>query len=60
MEGAERRFSSGEEALRELTEKYSVHEISGDGIVIRLEKNQPQTAQEALEQAYAAVLGEET
>lgn len=52
-------FSSGEDAIRNLTEKYSVDEVGGTDIRISLSPQKPLDKQEVLKQAYAAVLGEE-
>ena len=58
MEGTERTFRSGEEALDVLTERYEVTGIAGKELRIRLRKQGQPSAEQALRDAYAAVLGE--
>lgn len=58
IDGHERRFEDGAEALQALTDKYSVVEISGDKLTLKLEKGRNISTQEALEAAYASVMGE--
>lgn len=58
IDGHERRFEDGAEALQSLTDKYSVVEVSGDKLTLKLEKGRNISTQEALEAAYASVMGE--
>ena len=57
LEGKETEYSNGEEALSALTEKYSIEEI--EAIKIKIKHSQKPNTQDALAQAYAAVLGDE-
>ena len=59
LNGEEKAFSCGEDALQALTDKYSVSEISGEQLVLTLTPTKKMTAKEKLEQAYAAVMDEE-
>lgn len=53
-------YRSGEEALSAITERYEVKDLSGEQIVLSLNHQKKKSTQEALAQAYAAVMGEET
>ena len=59
IEGKESVYDSGETALSALTEKYTVEDISGDRMRIKLKPTGQMTTQEALRAAYAAVIGDE-
>lgn len=58
VEGRNERFTSGEEALTALTDKYQIRSIEGS-VRIRLSRPAKLTVQEALMREYAAVMGEE-
>ncbi len=58
INGVERSFSSGEEAIQSFTQKYDVKQIEGK-IKIKLIDHQKIKKQDALMAAYAAVLGDE-
>lgn len=59
IEGEETVYDSGEAALSSLTEKYTVEDITGDKMRIKLNRAGQMTTQEALQVAYAAVIGDE-
>lgn len=59
IEGNESVYDSGEAALSSLTEKYTVEDITGEKMRIRLKSTGQMTTQEALQAAYAAVIGDE-
>ncbi len=58
INGIERNFSSGEEALQTFSKQYDVKELEGK-IKIKLIDHQKMSTQDTLKAAYAAVLGEE-
>lgn len=58
LDGQERTYEDGAQALRELNEKYEVKEIIGSDMKIKLAKSQADKG-EALKAAYAAVMGDE-
>ena len=58
VDGVETRYQDGAEALQSLTDKYSVIEINGDKLRLKLEKGRNISKQDALEAAYASVMGE--
>ena len=60
INGQETEYSSGEEALGELKDRFTVKMLEGDNIVIDLEHEKTSSAQEALAQAYAAIIGDES
>ena len=59
IDDKESEYPDSATALAALTEKYSVKELSGNPLKIKLEKKQKTSTQDALAQAYAAVMGEE-
>lgn len=59
VNGESRRFEDGTAALEELKEKYTVEEIKGQDMTIKLMKQRRMTTQEALMLEYAAVMGDE-
>ena len=58
INGVERRFPSGEEAIQSFTKQYDVKELEGN-IKIKLVDHQKMSTQDTLKAAYAAVMGEE-
>ncbi len=58
INGVERSFNSGEEALETFTKKYDVKEIEGK-IKIKLVDKKQKSVQETLAQAYASIVGDE-
>lgn len=58
IDGVERSFDSGEEALESFTKKYDVKEIEGK-IKIKLVDKKQKSVQETLAQAYASIVGDE-
>ena len=59
IEGEESVYDSGEAVLSSLTEKYSVDDIVGEHMRIKLKPTGQMTTQEALQAAYAAVIEDE-
>ena len=59
LDGKERSYEDGAQALRELNEKYEVKEIVGQDMKIKLERGRAVSTQETLAQAYAVVMGDE-
>ena len=59
LDGNEKTYEDGAQALRELNEKYEVKEIVGQTMKIKLERGRAVSTQETLAQAYAAVMGDE-
>lgn len=59
VNGESRRFEDGTAALEELKAKYTVEEIKGQDMTIRLVQQKRMTTQEALMLEYAAVMGDE-
>ena len=59
IDGQESVYDSGEAALSSLTEKYTVEDIMGEKMRIKLRPTGHMTTQEALQAAYAAVIGDE-
>ena len=58
INGVERIFSSGDEALQSLTKQYDVKKLEGN-IKVKLVDHQKTSTQDALNAAYAAVMGDE-
>ena len=58
INGVEKIFSSGEEAIQSFTKQYDVKELKGN-IKIQLVDHQKMSPQDTLKAAYAAVMGEE-
>ena len=58
LDGNEKTYEDGAQALKELNEKYEVKEIVGQDMKIKLEKSQTDKG-EALKAAYAAVMGDD-
>lgn len=59
LDGVEKSYEDGSQALRSLTDKYEVKEIVGNQMKIKLERGRAVSTQETLAQAYAAVMGDE-
>ena len=59
VDGTERTYEDGAQALRELNEKYEVKEIVGNQMKIKLERGRTMSTQDTLKAAYAAVMGDE-
>lgn len=59
IDGKSREYNSGEQALQELNEKYVVKEIEGQTMKIVLERGKEMNRADALNAAYAAVMGDE-
>lgn len=59
VNGATKRYEDGTAALEELKAKYTVEEIKGQDMTIRLVQQKRMTTQEALMLEYAAVMGDE-
>ena len=59
VNGEMRSYEDGTAALEELKEKYTVEEIKGQDMTIRLVQQKRMTTQEALMLEYAAVMGDE-
>lgn len=59
VNGATKRYEDGTAALEELKEKYTVEDIQGQTLTIRLAQQKKMTTQEALMLEYAAVMGED-
>jgi FlaA1/EpsC-like NDP-sugar epimerase len=58
INGVERIFSSGEEAIQSFTRQYDVKKLEGQ-IKVKLVDHQKTSTQDALNAAYAAVIGDE-
>lgn len=58
LDGNERTYEDGSQALRSLTDKYNVLNINGKDMVIKLERQQEIDKKKVLEDAYAAVIGD--
>lgn len=58
VDGEERTFPSGEDALRSLTEKYTVTSLAGDGLVVKLDRKKSST-HDVLMREYMAEMGED-
>lgn len=58
VDGNEKTYEDGAQALKELNEKYEVKEIVGNQMKIKLAKSQTDKG-EALKAAYAAVMGDD-
>lgn len=58
VDGVEKEYSSGAEALEEITGKYTVVEVTGKTILVKLEKTKKPSTEEILKSAYTAVIGE--
>ena len=59
VNGATKRYEDGTVALEELKAKYTVEEIKGQDMTIRLVQQKRMTTQEALMLEYAAVMGDD-
>ena len=59
VDGKETRYEDGAAALAGLTERYTVLDVNGKELKIRLERQQKPSTKDALKQAYAAVMGDE-
>ena len=59
LNGETKRYTDGAAALAELREKYTVEEIKGQDMTVRLVQQKRMTTQEALMLEYAAVMGDE-
>jgi len=56
IDGIEKEYGSGAEALESLTDKYDVVSIDADKMIVELTKQQKMSTQEVLAQAYAVVM----
>ncbi len=57
IDGTEKEYKNGTEALATLTDKYEIEKISTEGkLIIQLEKAKRMSTQDVLAQAYAAVM----
>lgn len=59
VDGKETRYEDGAAALAGLTERYTVVDVNGKELKIQLERQQKPSTQDALNAAYAAVMGDE-